>query len=316
MAEEKTEVVEEVEAQPEAFITDDEVQQRIDEGNEYVDEEPTLIVPEEVEAEVETEEESEAVDSVDIDGGESGGTTQPDSTPPPQHNWSDDHFSWGRYLNLSRDEVMNFAGGPAAFERMVQQVSSAVGVEHNQPQYTGTDEFEFDDEVDDDDPLSKMNRHYSNQISDMKSELEQLKGINNALQAKEQQRAAQAKADEFDAICNTMDEGLFGRGSYVDLGADSAGNRKTLADAVSRLGYGYAARGETVPVMRQLVKEAYGATFGSVIENQTLRKASEKSKKMGSQTTAKPTHTESQPADAEQAAIQAAYKWQKEKGWI
>ena len=315
MAKNKTEDVEAVEETPEieqdSFVTDEEVQEHIDEGNEYVDEEPTFPIPEEAE-----EEESEEVDSVDIDGGESGGTTQPDSTPPPQYRWSEDHFNWGRYLNLSRDEVASFAGGPAAFERMVQQVSSAVGANQQQEFHQDSGEFELDEDVDEDDPLSKMNRHYSDQMMMMRHELDQLKGVNNALQAKEQQRVAKSSADEFDGICNTMDEGLFGRGSYVDLGADSAGNRKTLADAASRLGHGYAARGETVPPMRQLVKEAFGASFGNNIENQTLRKASEKSKKMGSQTTAKPTHTDSEPANAEAAALKAAYKWQKEKGWI
>ena len=316
MADEKTESVEEVEMQTDDFVTDEEVQERIDEGNEYMDEEPTLPVPEEFAEETETEEESEAVDSVDIDGGESGGTTQPDSTPRPQHVWNESHFNWGRYLNLSRDEVMNFAGGPAAFERMVSQVNTAVGAEQQGNYYQDSNEFVLDEDVDDDDTLARMNRHYAAQMDTMRAELDHMKGMHGAMQAKERQRVAKATAEEFDSICDTMDEGLFGRGSYEDLGSDNAANRKTLADAVSRLGFGYSARGEQIPPMQKIVKEAFGATFGSVIENQTLRKASEKSKKMSSQTTAKPTHTDSQPANAEEAAMKAAYRWQKEKGWI
>lgn len=316
MAEEKMDaeqVEEDVMVETDDFVTDEEVQKSVDEGNEYVDEEPPALPPDVDDEEDETE---EADDSVEEDGGESGGETQLEAPPPQRHQWSDDHFSWGRYLNLSRDEVESFAGGPAAFERMIQQVSSAVGAEDQQQYYADSNEFSLDEEVDSDDPLSKMNDHYSNQMNSMRQELNQLKGVNNALQANEQRRATKASADEFDTICNTMDEGLFGRGSFDELGQDDSGNRKTLANAVSRLGHGYAARGESVPSMQQLVKQAFGASFGANIETQTLRKASAKSRKMSSQTTAKPTHTDSEPANAEQAALKAAYKWQKEKGWI
>jgi len=317
MAKDKAETAEATEEAPvietDDFLSDEEIQEHVDEGDKYMDEEPSVRMEEVEEEEGETEQE-QAV-SVEDDGGESGGENQLGS-PPAVHNWSEDHFNWGRYLNLSREEVQNFSGGPAAFERMVQQVSTAVGAEDQQQFYEGEGDFVLDEDVDDDDPIAKMNRHYSDQISSLRGEIEQMKGVNHALQSKEQQRAAKASADEFDEICNTMDEGLFGRGSYDGLGAETSGNRKTLADATSRLGFGYAARGERVPPMRQLVTEAFGASFSGNIENQTLRKASEKSKKMGSQTTAKPTHTDSTPANAEQAALQAAYQWQKEKGWI
>tara|TARA_R100000306_G_scaffold61697_2_gene65103 strand:- start:531 stop:1079 length:549 start_codon:yes stop_codon:yes gene_type:complete len=168
----------------------------------------------------------------------------------------------------------------------------------------------------DDEGLSKVNDHYAGVTEQMMSEIEQLKRINVDLQRQEKQRLAKVSADEFDSICDTMDEAMFGRGSYDDLGPDVQPNRKSLANAVSRLGHGYAARGETVPQMRQLVKEAFGATFGGTIENQAIRKVSEKSRKLGSQTTAKPTHKDPEPLSAEQKAVQAAYEWQKEKGWI
>jgi len=312
MAEEKMdteEVEEDVMVAQDDFVTDEDVQKSIDEGDEYVDEEPPAL-PLDIDDDDEDVEEED--DSVEEDGEEA----QLEAPPPQRSRWSDDHFSWGRFLNLSRDEVESFAGGPAAFERMVRQVSTAVGAEDQQQYYADSNEFMLDEEVDSDDPLSKMNDHYSNQMNSLRQELDQLKGVNNALQANEQKRVTKASADEFDSICNTMDEGLFGRGSFSELGQDDSGNRTTLANAVSRLGHGYAARGESVPSMRQLVKQAFGASFSADIETQTLRKASAKSRKMSSQTTAKPTHTDSEPANAEQAALKAAYKWQKEKGWI
>lgn len=317
MAEEKAEQVEQEEPQIETddFVTDEEVQNHIDEGDEYMDEEPSFDPmgdDEEAGEEAEAEEEVEEVDSVQHDGGEGGGPTQPVPPQATQPPFNESHFEWGRYLNLSRDEVANFAGGPMAFERMVSSVSSAVddGYSYSEPEGFTLEEIEQDE------TLSKMNDHYSSEIEQLKGQVAQLSGMNNAMLEKENKRIAKASADQFDGICNNMDEGLFGRGTINEVGPEAGSNRKALANVVSRLGHGYAARGETVPPMQQLVKEAYGAAFGGTIENQTLRKASEKSKKMSSQTTAKPTHTDSQPANAEQAAIKAAYQWQKEKGWI
>jgi len=317
MAEEKAEQVEQEEPQIETddFVTDEEVQKHIDEGDEYMDEEPSFDPmgdDEEAGEEAEAEEEVEEVDSVPNDGGEGGGPTQPVPPQATQPPFNESHFEWGRYLNLSRDEVANFAGGPVAFERMIGSVSSAVddGYSYSEPEGFTLEEIEQDE------TLSKMNDHYSSEIEQLKGQVAQLSGMNNAMLETEKKRIAKASADQFDGICNNMDEGLFGRGTINEVGPDAGDNRKALANVVSRLGHGYAARGENVPPMQQLVKEAYGAAFGGTIENQTLRKASEKSKKMSSQTTAKPTHTDSQPANAEQAAIKAAYQWQKEKGWI
>jgi len=312
MADEKANepAIETEEVQTEEFVPDEVVQQRIDDENSIVDEEPTVPLPDMEEV---AEQETEEVDSVE-DGGVSGGTTQPDpAAAPMQSPWNESHFEWGRYLNLSRDEVQNFSGGPAAFERMIGQVSHTVGENYEQPDNTG---FDLGEDFEDDDALVKMNKHYSDQMSVMRDEIDQLRGVSHAFQSREQHRIAKQSADEFDSICNTMDESMFGRGSYDDLGPDTAENREALANAVSRLGHGYAARREQVPPMGQLVKEAFGATFGGSIENQTLRKVSEKSKQMGSQTTAVPTHKDPEPLSAEQKAVQAAYQWQKEKGWI
>ena len=309
MAEEKAEQVD-----VENFVTDEEVQEHIDEGNEYVDEEPPAVVVREEEGEDETEE----ADSIQDDGGEGGGAIQPEDAPPPPDlsQWREDHFEWGRHLNLSRDEVVNFAGGARAFERMIGSVSN---MSRSQEEYYRPTDNPFGvdlGEDHDDEGLAKVNEHYAGVTEQMMSEIEQLKRVNVDLHRKERERLAKVSADEFDSICDTMDETMFGRGSYDDLGSDVQPNRKSLANAVSRLGHGYAARGETVPPMRQLVKEAYGATFGGTIENQAIRKVSEKSKKLGSQTTAKPTHKDPEPLSAEQKAVQAAYEWQKEKGWI
>ena len=52
MAEEKAEQVQEVDV--ENFVTDEEVQEHIDEGDEYMDEEPPAVVVREEEGEDET----------------------------------------------------------------------------------------------------------------------------------------------------------------------------------------------------------------------------------------------------------------------
>ena len=314
MAEKKAEQEQEQEqVEVDNFVSDEEVQEHIDEGDSYMDEEPPAVI---IEPEEEAEQEEDPVE----DGGDGGGPEQfeeVEAPPAPMpEQWTEEHFEWGRYLNLSRDEVMNFAGGSRAFERMVGSVSSMAASEDPNSAWVGNP-FEVDlGEDEEDEGLAKVNSHYGNAVAHLQQEIEQLKQVNHAMQGKEKQRLSKLSADEFDSICNTMDEELFGRGSYDDLGSEVAGNRKDLANAVSRLGHGYAARGEKVPSMRQLVDVAFGGTFSGNIKSQTIRKVSEKSRKRGSQTAAVPTHRDPDSLSAEQKAVQAAYEWQKEKGWI
>jgi hypothetical protein len=112
-----------------------------------------------------------------------------------------------------------------------------------------------------------------------------------------------------------MDEATFGRGEQDDIAGQEADSRMRLAEAVSRLGHGYEARGEEIPLMAQLVEEASGAAFGKEIKNQTLRKASERSRQQRSQASAIPTHEEASPLTSDEAAVKAATEWQQEQGW-
>lgn len=228
------------------------------------------------------------------------------------------HFQWGRMLDLDKQSVEAF-GDPEVFEQMVKKVGEVMGNSRaadappaSEPVHKGfLLEEEFADES-----LVAMNRHYNDEMSSIRHEIEGLRNTNSSLVNREKERMAQQSASEFDRICNTLDEDLFGRGTYEELGSENADNRVDLANAVSRLGHGYSARGEDVPPMPELVEQAKGAIFGNQIEKQTLRKASEKTKANRSQTSAVPTHKEAAPLSAEETATKAAYEWQKEKGWI
>jgi hypothetical protein len=312
MANETNATTEEYVPPNDEFIAEEEAQKKRDEENEYVTEDPFYSYEDKylTEDEAETETEADDAESVGDGGGSDNEVVTPTAVP-----FNEGHFEWGRYLNLSREEVEGF-GDPAVFERMINQVSSVVGDDNTPVEDTPvTGGFELGEDFEDE-PISKMNDHYSSELSNMKAEINQLKNVNMALGQREQQRAAKSSADEFDRLCNTMDEGLFGRGTFDELGPESGNNRKTLANVVSRLGHGYAARGEVVPPMQQLVGEAFGAAFSNNIKNETLQRASAQSKKMRSQTSAVPTHREPEPLSADQKAIKAAHDWQKEHGWI
>ena len=231
----------------------------------------------------------------------------------------DEQYLWGQQIGLSREQVENF-GTPEAFDTMLEAVTSDYDEEEEPPQAPAAPQSEFseyvlEDATDYDEGIVKFVDHANEQMKAMRQELDGLKNENASLIEADAARKAEANVAEFERIVNTMDEATFGRGGQDDLPSHEADARMRLAEAVSRLGHGYEARGEVIPPMARLVEEATGAVFGNEIKNQTLRKASERSRQQRSQASAVPTHEEASPLTSEEAAIKAATEWQQEQGW-
>jgi len=234
----------------------------------------------------------------------------------------DEQYLWGQQLGLARDQVEAF-GTPEAFDNMVERVAANFQDEEEEPaparqpvaEPQEFSAFELDDPEDYDEGIVKFVEYANGALKNMNDEVSGLRAENSRLIQAEFERTAETNVAEFERIVNTMDEATFGRGEQDDLPSQEADSRMRLAEAVSRLGHGYEARGEVIPPMAQLVEEASGAVFGKEIKNQTLRKASERSRQQRSQASAVPTHEDASPLTSEEAAIKAATEWQQDQGW-
>lgn len=234
----------------------------------------------------------------------------------------DEQYLWGQQLGLARDQVEAF-GTPEAFDGMVERVAANFQDEEEEPapakqpaaEPQEFSAFELDDPEDYDDGIVKFVEYANGALKNMNDEVSGLRAENSQLIQAEFDRNAETNVAEFERIVNTMDEATFGRGEQDNLPSQEADSRMRLAEAVSRLGHGYEARDEVIPPMARLVEEASGAVFGKEIKNQTLRKASERSRQQRSQASAVPTHEEASPLTSDEAAVKAATEWQQEQGW-
>ena len=243
-----------------------------------------------------------------------------DAPEAEESSFRDEQYLWGQQIGLSRDQVEAF-GTPEAFDGMIERISyDDEGEEETEPSAPPTPQEEYssyvlEDEGDYDEGIVKFVSHTNDQLKAMNETMAGLREENSRLIQAEYARHAETNVAEFERIVNTMDEATFGRGEQDNLPSHEADSRMRLAEAVSRLGHGYEARGEDIPPMARLVEEASGAVFGNEIKNQTLRKASERSRQQRSQASAIPTHEEASPLTSDEAAVKAATAWQQEQGW-
>ena len=243
-----------------------------------------------------------------------------DAPEAEESSFRDEQYLWGQQIGLSRDQVEAF-GTPEAFDGMIERISyDDEGEEETAPSAPPTPQEEYSSYVleaegDYDEGIVKFVSHTNDQLKAMNETMAGLREENSRLIQAEYARHAETNVAEFERIVNTMDEATFGRGEQDNLPSHEADSRMRLAEAVSRLGHGYEARGEDIPPMARLVEEASGAVFGNEIKNQTLRKASERSRQQRSQASAIPTHEEASPLTSDEAAVKAATEWQQEQGW-
>jgi hypothetical protein len=244
--------------------------------------------------------------------------------------WRNDHYALGQAVGLTREEVESF-GDPDAFDRVVQKFINA----HEQmtgqsPDLTTPRQFEggegepakipsgqevdqqheqfsFEDEEDYDDGIVKLKNYVNDHVGSLNSQIQQMHIQNNRLQA-------EAAGRELDAILASMDEDLFGNGRLNDVDEERGGRRIQVAQEIASMGREIVGSGETLPPLEQMAKRAADAVFGDQLRNQTLKKASKRSRKVASQAVTPPTHRESDPEKGISAAIAAAAKWQRDNG--
>ena len=276
---------------------------------EIVEEEPTYVPPPEVEHRPEPQ-----LETADDSPGE----------------WRNDHYALGQAVGLSREEVEAF-GDPDSFDRVVQKFINA----HEQmtgqtPDMTTPRQFEdgegepaqipmgnmaeqvfeqfsFEDEEDYDDGILKLKDFVNNHVGSLNTQIQQMHIQNNRLQA-------EAAGRELDAILSSMDDDLFGSGRLNDVDQERGARRIQVAQEIASMGREIVGSGESLPPLEQMAKKAADAVFGDQLRNQTLKRASKRSRRVASQSVTPPTHRESDPETGYAAAVAAAAKWQRENG--
>jgi hypothetical protein len=258
---------------------------------------------------------------------ESVETTAPVSDSP----WRNDHYALGQAVGLTREEVEAF-GNPDAFDRVVQKFVSAheqmtgetpdlttprqfeagdgepaqLPFEQTQEEQP-LEKFEFEDEDDYDDGILQLKNFVNEHVASTNSQMRTMHVQNNRLQA-------EAAGRELDAILSSMDDDLFGSGRLNDVDEDRGARRIQVAQEIATMGREIVGSGETLPPLEQMAKKAADAVFGNELRNQTLKRASKRSRKVASQAATPPTHRESDPDKGFAAAVAAAAKWQRDNG--
>ena len=118
---------------------------------------------------------------------------------------------------------------------------------------------------------ANMQTHYDGQLNLIaQSVLDQQQFVNYAQQQQSQEYAA-GELEQFNtAITNLSNENLFGSSAYQDMkaGSPEANNMESVYEQMTVLANGYRSSGRTMPVMDDLVKQAYHSVFADEIGNQ------------------------------------------------
>jgi len=280
---------------------------------DIVEEEPEFAPPPE-------ESDEEAVGNTVTDTVGNGDTSQ----------WRNDHFALGQAVGLDREEVQAF-GSPEVFDKVVQkfinaheqmtgqspdmttprQFEASDGEPAQLPSAENVaeqiDQFTFDDEEDYDDGILKLKDFVNEHVGSLNGQIQQMNIQNNRLQA-------EAAGRELDAILSSMDDDLFGSGRLNDVDENRGARRIQVAQEIATMGREIVGSGESLPPLEQMAQKAADAVFGNELRNQTLKRASKRSRKVASQAATPPTHRESDPDKGFAAAVAAAAKWQRDNG--
>lgn len=231
------------------------------------------------------------------------------------------HYEIGAKFGLTPDQVDGF-GSTELFEGALGRLEAIARVaaqgQNTQPAGTepGPDdtisEFSFSDPAEYDPEVVELSEQTNRRFAALEKRVEELTNENQFLQQGSVQRNAEQNVVAFEQAVNGLDEETFGRGSFDNVGSQHSNNRMKLAQAVSRLGHGYSARGEEVPPIEKLVEEALPGTFPGEIGNQALKTAASESRRQRGQAVAAPTRDLPSEKTSTEAAIQAAADWFRE----
>lgn len=252
------------------------------------------------------------------------------------------HYQHGRSLGLNDEQMKTL--GPEVMDRMLgtvatwlqdvrpapQQGQPVQPQGQQQPPQQGQQQapagqqqpdpadFTFPDpDSIDVEHVAQFADHANNQFRSLRQTVQQQQQVIAQLQQAEGQRQNDANWQQFDATLDTLDESLFGRGRIesFDPQSDTAKNRHAMANELSRQVRGYAASGEQIPPMPQLVKRAYAVLFGDrETDSAVQRIASQANKRRASTTATPPKRSPSGKATGDAAAMQAASNWLSKHG--
>ena len=248
---------------------------------------------------------------------------------PEERQFTNEQRAYGRMLGMTDEDVESFSGGPEGFDRMLNNIAASVGMDpatmaiqrdaklYNEPEgkedtvnedQGGSDEmFRFSDPDSYDEEVVQLAEHTNSQLQQMRTQLDAMGEQNARLQA-------DIAAREFDAICDTLPEEIYGRGRLNALTPEQSKSRMDLAQSVTREGIGYRERGEMLPPVEDIVRGSHFRLHGDQLRNHTLEAVSRKSKSQRSQTAAEPTSQEDFPLSSTERAIRAAASWHKDRG--
>lgn len=255
--------------------------------------------------------------------------------PEQQVEWRNDQYALGAAMGMSVEEVQSF-DTPEQFDRviggLVQRAAAARAQAQGQQQpqqpqqqtqgqqqqaadpaqQQPAGDYSFEEPEDYDDGVLQMNEHVNRRFQEQEQRMVALHQQNQAMYQQHQMIQAEAAGREMDAIMDSMDENLFGRGRLNSLPQELAENRIKVANAATRDGQVQIQNGEEVPSFQQLISRAANSLFGEQFTKNALEKASKQSRRVADQSSAVPTRQEDVSDRGYDAAIRAAANWQRE----
>lgn len=232
----------------------------------------------------------------------------------PAVDFRNDQYALGANYGLTPEQVRSF-GTTENFD----QVFSNASIHHQQapPQQPQSQQQQLAQQpignfalpnVDDyDEHIVNMNTH-------MNVRMMQMEAMLAAMHNQQQRLQADSAGRELEGVLDSSEESIFGRGNLNSLSESQARNRVAIANEISRDGHGYVQRGEQVPSLEKMAQKAIASLFSDQLKTQALQSASDKSRRVAGQSTARPTQQEESPVSGQEAAIRAAAEWHRENG--
>ena len=253
---------------------------------------------------------------------------EPEAKVEDETGFRTDQYTTGSQLGFSPEQVDAF-GTPENFDRMLgamqhnaqqqhyqqqQQQQQYQQQQYQQQQPGPVGNFQFQNPDDFDEGIVGMNNHMNYRMMQMESMIGAMHQQSGAMQQQNERLQAEAIGRSLESTLDGMDEELFGRGPLDSLSGDQAKNRIAVANEFARAGTGYMQQGLEAPSIPELAKHAANALFADNFKDKALKEASEQTRDVASQASARPTQQEESPGSGTEAAIRAAAEWHREHG--
>ena len=254
---------------------------------------------------------------------------EPESEPEveQQTGFRPDQYATGSRFGFSPDQVDAF-GTRDNFDQVLGAMQHNAQQQHyqqqqmqqqqyqqqqqQQPGPVGNHQFENPDDFDE--GIVGMNNHMNYRMMQMEAMVGALHQQNGVMQQQNERLQAEAIGRSLESTLDGMDEELFGRGPLDSLSGDQAKNRIAVANEFARAGAGYKQQGLEAPSIPELAQHAANALFADNFKDKALKEASEQTRDVASQASARPTQQEESPVSGTEAAIRAAAEWHREHG--